>query len=82
MNQLGTSEVIRIAANTVLGIERIKPKLLCNYSYVPRFHNFGAQNCWVTVVGYDNNQWTDFDLICSLTKPTKRQLRKLKRAYR
>lgn len=82
MNQLGTSEVIRIAANTVLSIERIKPKLMCDYSYVERFASFDGRNCWVTVVGYDNNLWTDFDLICSLTKPTKHQMRKLKREFR
>lgn len=82
MNQLGTSKVIRIAADTVLGIERVRPKLLCDSSYVKRFVYFNGRNCWVTVVGYDNNLWTDFDLICSLPKPTKRQMRKLKRALR
>lgn len=82
MNRLATAKVIRIAAGTVLGIERVKPKLLCNSLYAKRSASFDGRNCWVTVVGYDNNLWTDFDLICSLTKPTKRQVRKLKRAYR
>lgn len=77
-----TNQVIVDGANTTLSFERVKPKFICSHHYIKRSANFAGKNCWLVVVGYDNNHFMDFDLVPFLAKPTKRQLRKLKRECR
>lgn len=76
------SHKLEAYSDTVVSLERIKPKFLCGYYYMQRFASTKGRHTWVTVIGYDNNRYTDFELICTPAKPTKRQIRQWKRKYR
>ena len=60
--------------------QRLSRGFCCDYSYVKNLGGIGRR--FITVIGHDTNHFMDFDLIATLAKPTKRQLRKWKRKHR